>query len=106
MARQILKGVLLDERVEFTLADLSRACSRHAEWVVELVEEGILEPQGQEPADWRFSADSLSRARRALHLQRDLRVNLAGAALALDLMEQLDTLRTRLRRLEYTDNSD
>jgi hypothetical protein len=37
-------------------------------------------------------------------MQRDLQINLAGVALALDLMEEIETMRERLRRFE-TDNS-
>jgi chaperone modulatory protein CbpM len=35
----------------------------------------------------------------ALRLERDLGVNLAGAALALDLLDELNRLRARQRRL-------
>ena len=35
-----------------------------------------------------------------MRLQNDLHVNLAGAALAIDLIEQMDIMRARLRRLE------
>ncbi|MBT9477058.1 MAG: MerR family transcriptional regulator, partial [Polaromonas sp.] len=42
----------------------------------------------------------LQRARVALRLQTDLDVNLAGAALALELLDELDELRARVQRLE------
>ena len=100
MATRIISGVLLDEETVFTLAELSRACTCHAEWIVELVDEGILEPKGSEPRSWQFAPNSLIRARKAMRLQQDLQLNLAGAALALDLMEQMDILRARLRRFE------
>lgn len=92
--------MLLNDELVFILGEISRACTRHAEWIVELVDEGILEPQGGEQKSWRFSSNSLIRARKAMRLQSDLHVNLAGAALALDLMEQMDIMRARLRRLE------
>jgi len=38
------------------------------------------------------------RVRCALRLESDLGVNLAGAALALDLLEELNRLRARQRR--------
>jgi len=41
------------------------------------------------------------RAQRALRLQRDLALNLSGAALALELIEELDGLRERIRVLEH-----
>ena len=105
MTKQIINGVILDEHVQFTLSDLSQACTRHAEWIVELVEEGILEPRGREQRDWRFTVESLSRAHKAMRLQRDLQVNLAGVALVLDLVDQLDILRARLHRIEKHENN-
>lgn len=104
MARKIINGVILDERLFLTLAELSRASTRHAEWIIELVDEGILEPQGQEPRDWRFPAESLTRAHKAMRIQRDLQVNLAGVALILELKDQLDLLRARLRRIDHEGN--
>ena len=58
-----------------------------------MVEEGIVEPRGDAPSDWRFTGRSLFRAQRALNLARDLRVNWSGAALALDLLEEIERLR-------------
>lgn len=100
MSKKVLTGLIVDEDMTLTLAELSRACCVHAEWIAELVEEGILEARG-ERRDWRFSGTSLRRARMALHLQRDLGVNLAGAALALDLMDELESLRRRVRFLSH-----
>ena len=100
MKQNTLTGILLDERTELSLTELSQACSSSAEWVVELVDEGVLEPIGQEQTHWRFSGPNLLRARAAMRLQHDLNVNLAGVALALDLMDEIDTMRERLRRFE------
>ena len=96
--KETLNGLLLDEVSSISLQELCDACRAHREWILELVDEGILEPRGGEGPGWRFPASSLQRARVVLRLQRDLGVNLAGAALALDLMEELDALRARLRR--------
>lgn len=93
----LLTGDVLGEDVELTLVELCRTCRLPAERVYELVDEGIIEPQGREPAVWRFRWTSVRRVRCALRLERDLGVNLAGAALALDLLEELDRLHARLR---------
>jgi chaperone modulatory protein CbpM len=94
-----LSGIILEEQTDLTLADLSRACAVHAERIIELVEEGVLTPTGDAPQRWRFSGAHMRRASVALRLQRDLGVNLAGAALALELLDELDALRARLRIL-------
>ena len=94
-----LTGILLDEQVELTLADVSRACAVHAERIVELVEEGVLVPIGREPHGWRFTGTHLRHARIAVHLQVDLGINPAGAALALQLLDEVEALRARVRAL-------
>jgi len=94
-----LTGVILEEQVELTLAEISRSCSVHAEYIIELVEEGVLAPIGRDPRGWRFAGGQVRRAGRALRLQRDLGVNLAGVALALDLLDELDAMRARLNAI-------
>ena len=98
MKNEILTGLLLDEQCQLSLNDLSRACSSSAEWLIELVEQGAIEPIGRQQAQWRFRSSSLQRARTAVRLQRDLDINLAGVALALDLLDEIDTLRAELRK--------
>jgi len=105
MTKKTLTGVVLDERTELSLTDLSQACSTSTEWVIELVQEGVLEPVGGQPRQWRFSGTSLKRAHAAMRLQTDLKINLAGVALALDLIEEIETMRERLRRFETSEGA-
>ena len=95
-----LSGIILEEQTELTLADLCRACAVHAEYIIELVEEGVLAPVGNEPVCWRFSGIHMHRATVALRLQRDLGINLAGVALALQLLDEVEALRARIRAME------
>lgn len=97
---KLLRGDLLDEDVEMTLAQLCRACELSEAQIIELVEQGIIDPLGPEPAEWRFVSVSLRRVRITRNLQRDLGVNAPGAALALELLEEIEELRARLRRLD------
>jgi len=87
---------VVEETVQLTLVQLSHACNAEADAVVELVAHGVLDPQGDDPRAWRFAGDSLRRSRLALRLMRDLDVNVAGAALALDLMDRIDHLQSLL----------
>ena len=95
-----LMGDVVEEQLELTLAELCRACRLPAESVIEFVEYGVIEPRGREPAEWRFHGVSVRRVRRAIRLQHDLGVNVPGAALAVELLEELDQLRARLERLD------
>ena len=98
--RPVITGFVLDETTTLTLDELSCACSVRVERIIELVEEGILDPVGSEVGEWCFPGSSLGRARVAMHLQRDLDINVAGVALVLDLLDELESLRARLRRFE------
>jgi chaperone modulatory protein CbpM len=86
--------------VSLSLDELCRACRVHSEWILQLVDEGILEPQGRAQGNWRFAGTSLRRVQTVWRLQHDLGLNLAGAALALDLLEEIEGLRTRLGYFE------
>jgi chaperone modulatory protein CbpM len=88
---------ILEEQTGLTLADLCSACAVRDEQIIALVDVGVLEPQGLEPGRWRFGGTSLHRARMTLRLQRDFEIDLAGAALALQLLEEIDMLKARLR---------
>jgi chaperone modulatory protein CbpM len=88
---------LIEETSEITLAELTRTCRVQTEWVNELIEEGVLEPLQPGGPQWRFAATSIVRIHKARRLQNDLGVNLAGIALALQLLDRIDTLEARLR---------
>jgi chaperone modulatory protein CbpM len=58
---------------------------------------GVISVIEMDAAEWRFSGAQLRRARIALRLERDLGVNAAGVALALELLEELEQLRRAQR---------
>jgi len=90
---------LIDEQTTFTLVELCRSCAVEAEVIEAMIEQGILEPTGRRGRHWCFPSSSLRRTRVTLHLQQDLGVNLAGAALALDLLERIEELNARVRAM-------
>ncbi|MEM5296222.1 chaperone modulator CbpM [Burkholderia sp. JPY481] len=89
-----LAGQIIDEDVEFTLIDMSRITGASAAEISLWVAEGVFEPKGAGPRDWRFSGASLCRARTAFRLARDLQINAPGIALALDLLDEIKALKT------------
>jgi len=93
---QALSGAIFEESALLTVKDLSRLCAVDERHIVEFVEEGVLSVVEIDAAEWHFSGAALRRARRALRLERDLEINLAGVALALELMEELERLRREL----------
>ncbi len=91
-----LAGIVIDERTEVSLDELSFFCSVRREQIVALVEEGVLEPVGRDAAELRFSGSSMRRAAKAIRLQQDLEIDLAAVGLVLDLLEQIEALRAQL----------
>jgi chaperone modulatory protein CbpM len=98
MEQDILTGSVIGDEAVLSIEELARACGAEAQWIIELVTVGLLEPQGTETTCWRFRAADLSCARRVARLQRDFDASLDAAAVMLDLLDQIEQLRARLKR--------
>lgn len=68
------------------------------ETLIEIIEEGIIEPEQNPQDEFVFDDESLRRVRTVLQLNRDLGVNIAGAGLALELMQEIERLKVLLAR--------
>src|SRR3954468_24025065 len=91
---------LLGEADWIAVTDVCRLCLIEMTEVVELVELGVVAARGPTPAEGLVPAASLPRLRIAGRLIRDLGVNAAGAALAVELLESRGDLERQIRRLE------
>ena len=91
---------ILSEKNKLALQDICERCGLPEATLRAYVEEGVIEVEGGNVARWRFSEVTMVRVMKAHRLERDLGLNPAGAALALDLMEQIDELKSQLKRLE------
>jgi len=92
-----LSGAIFEESAVLTVKDLSRMCAVEERHIVEFVEEGVLSVVEINTREWHFPGSALRRARLALRLEHDLELNLAGVALALELMDELESLRRELK---------
>jgi hypothetical protein len=97
---RIISGELMDEHIGLTLAELCQLCQLSAEEVQQFIDIGVIEPLSKPSEGWRFESTCVRKVKCAVKLQRDLGVNRAGAALALELIEELHRLRNRLKRYE------
>jgi chaperone modulatory protein CbpM len=95
-----LQCQVVEEEVQLSLTELCQASSAERELVLQLVEHGVIEPMGDAPQAWVFTGSSLQRTRTALRLLRDLELNLPGAALAVDLLDQIAQLQRELQALQ------
>jgi chaperone modulatory protein CbpM len=94
---EALDGQLIENETLITVDELCRHCTVKVEEVITFVQEGILDPSDEvvrtERVDaWQFHISSVKRVSTVVHLQRDLGVNLAGAALALELLDRIAEL--------------
>ena len=83
--------------------DMERFCEEAnipATYVIEIVEHGIIEPQGHAPHVWRFDDDEIIVAKRAVKLRDDLHIEWEGVALALELIDEVKQLRAENQRLK------
>lgn len=98
---EVISGSILEEQASLTLVEICQNCHAPAETIIRLMEHGIINPiRGEKSSEWRFHQSALIRADKALRLKRDLDVNMAGVALALELLDEIDALRNQLNHMD------
>ena len=83
-----------------SLQDLCRFCHADEAWIVELVEQGVIEPNGSKVTKWHFAGINIVRAKKARRLHLDLGINIAGVAMVIELLEEREDILRRLARYE------
>lgn len=96
---KIVTGVILDEDCQLSLRELIHSCRLSRDLLLQMVAEGLLQPRGPAPDDWRFPGPQVRRAQRAARLMRDLELDLPAATLVLELLEEVERLRARVRQI-------
>jgi chaperone modulatory protein CbpM len=79
----------------FSLNELCEVCTLSSEKLNEFIDYGIIHPKYSLQHEQVFNMQDLQRVKTALRLQHDLEINMAGIALVLDLLDQVDELRAR-----------
>lgn len=92
----ILTGDILDE-VTLNIEQLAQACAVNTEWVIARVNAGLLTCSVIESNTWYFVSTDLARARKLASIERDFDANEEIAALVVDLMEEVERLRNKLK---------
>jgi chaperone modulatory protein CbpM len=91
-----LECLIVEEQVELTLLELCRVSGASEIQIFEWIEQGAIEAKVVSENDGpRFDGVSLRRARKACRLAKDLEINAAGIALALDLLDEIEALRAQ-----------
>ncbi|AAZ97383.1 transcriptional regulatory protein, MerR family [Thiobacillus denitrificans ATCC 25259] len=93
---EVFVGVLMDD-CWLTVEQVAAACVVEPAWLIGHIEAGLF-PEAESVAGvWRFSAEALVRARRMRQIERDFDAVPELAALVADVLEEVDSLRARLR---------
>ncbi|MBO0368940.1 chaperone modulator CbpM [Pseudomonas shirazensis] len=80
--------------VQLDMRTLCQEADITADWVIEIVEHGIVEPSGRTPEDWLFDDRAPVTLKRAVKLHQELELEWEGVALALELLEEVQHLRS------------
>jgi chaperone modulatory protein CbpM len=86
-----------DSEADLTLADLSKSSGLSVVQITEYVQEGFFEVSGDDEQHWRFSEMHLVHFQKVVRLEQDLRLNPAGAILAVELRNEVEALKRQLR---------
>ncbi|MEC7377005.1 MAG: chaperone modulator CbpM [Pseudomonadota bacterium] len=101
--RMVTVEVVDPNGTRFTLREICERGECHAEFVIKLVDYGIISPieDVAEARQWQFDVASLARLRKAQRLQRDLKMNLPGLAMSLELLDEVESMRREVARLNH-----
>jgi chaperone modulatory protein CbpM len=94
----IVTGTVIAAESPMAADQLAHACGADLNWVIQLVEHGIVcqEAPRASPGEWCFDSADLRCALDARRLERDYGVGLDAAALILDLQREVRRLKAEL----------
>lgn len=98
--QDVITGQVVVEEETLSLEALCENCGLTPQTITTYIQEGLIEGQSGAPERWTFSRLTMIRIRKAARLEQDLRLNPAGAVLALELMDEIEALRNRLKQYE------
>jgi chaperone modulatory protein CbpM len=101
MGVPIHTGDIVVEHQTYTLIQVSVICGVYPERITELVSYGIVDPGGMQEMQWRFSEFAMNRLKKAVRLHRDLGIDQQGLALTLELLDEIDRLRSLVDRQDH-----
>ena len=97
---KVYEGVVVNEDEYISLIHLSHYCNNSQEEIVELVDEGIIEPIGDPQYEWRFNYRAITRVKKVKRLQKDFELDLTASGLVIHLLDRIEELEAKLTKLE------
>ena len=99
MRVEIHEALWLDERQQFSLAELADLSGLPEIELRQLIDYAVLAPADPDAAEAKFGADCLVTARMACRLRDHFDLDAGGLALTLSLLERIRELEAELRAL-------
>ena len=97
--KQIIIGVLIEEHSTLSFEEVCHRYNIPKELLIEMIEYGLFSSPSPTIENTQLKLKDLHRLESAFRLHKDLDINLPGVAVALDLLEELQQLRTELNIL-------
>ena len=88
----------VDQDQQYSLTELCEICRLDDKWILEMIEYDVIVPENSID---EFNHAQLERLMKAVRLRRDLEINTAGVALALELLETIDSMKVELKLLRH-----
>jgi chaperone modulatory protein CbpM len=94
-----LETLEIDQR--YTLDELCQRIKLQSDFVIQCVEYGIAETESgeQQIEEWLFPVSCIDRLKKAARLQRDLGLDFNGLAVVIDLLDDIENLRSKVNAL-------
>jgi chaperone modulatory protein CbpM len=93
---RLAESIWIDEHAHLELTEFAQACGTSTAFIDELMREGVLQPRDPH-AGSRFGAAEILRVRRVVRLQHAFDAPLPSVAVMLELLDEIERLRARLR---------
>ncbi len=98
--QMIITGVLIDENMTVSFVEACQKYNLSEELLMEMIEHGLVKPHTEKTKYLSFDQKTIGRIQSARRLQEDLAINLAGVVLVLELLDELEHMRSDLSILQ------
>ena len=98
--QMIITGVLVDEDSTVSFVDICQHYDIPEDMLLDMIEHGLVQQASATSKMIQIHKGTLSRIQSARRLQSDLGINVPGAVLALELLDQLEKIRHELQILK------
>lgn len=98
--KMIVHGILLDDATTVSFVEICHKYQINEDLLIEIVEHGIIDVDVSNIRSVQFDLCMQDKILTVCRLQRDLGINVAGVALVLDLLDELENSQKELSILQ------